>query len=232
MHRRDLIDLVLLAALWGASFLFTRIAVPAFGPLALAEVRVAIAAVMLVPLLAWRADLSELRTHARAVPAARRGEHGDPVLAVRLRGAVDHRRSRVDPQRHRAAVHRARRVAVAARTADARCSGWAWRSAWPAWPDCRRARRSSPSTAARWRSAPASWRSLSYGVSANVVKRYFTGVRPLAVAAGSQSAAAVLLLPFAIAFWPSGALGRRRLGSAGSRSACCAPDSPTSSTSA
>ena len=34
MRRRDLIDLVLLAALWGASFLFTRVAVPAFGALA------------------------------------------------------------------------------------------------------------------------------------------------------------------------------------------------------
>ena len=44
--------------------------------------------------------------------------------------------------------------------------------------------------------------SVSYGVSANVVKRYFTGVRPLSVAAGSQSAAALLLLPFAIVSWP------------------------------
>ncbi|MGZ9032774.1 MAG: EamA/RhaT family transporter, partial [Burkholderiaceae bacterium] len=60
MQRRDAIDLVLLAAIWGASFLFTRMAAPAFGPLALAEVRVAIAALILVPLLAWRADLKEL----------------------------------------------------------------------------------------------------------------------------------------------------------------------------
>ena len=54
MKRRDLVDLVLLAALWGASFLFTRMAVPAFGAFALAEVRVAIAALMLLPLLALR----------------------------------------------------------------------------------------------------------------------------------------------------------------------------------
>jgi len=49
--------------------------------------------------------------------------------------------------------------------------------------------------------------SLSYGVSANVVKRYFTGVRPLSVAAGSQAAAAFLLLPFAIASWPAAPIG-------------------------
>ena len=64
MRRRDLADLVLLAALWGASFLFTRIAAPAFGPLALAELRVAIAAVMLLVLLAWRAGLGDIRKHA------------------------------------------------------------------------------------------------------------------------------------------------------------------------
>jgi drug/metabolite transporter (DMT)-like permease len=49
--------------------------------------------------------------------------------------------------------------------------------------------------------------SLSYGVAANVVKRYFTGVRPLSVAAGSQAAAALLLLPFAVAFWPAAPIG-------------------------
>jgi hypothetical protein len=30
MKRRDLVDLVMLAALWGASFLFTRMAAPGF----------------------------------------------------------------------------------------------------------------------------------------------------------------------------------------------------------
>ena len=49
MKRRDIFDLVLLAALWGASFLFTRMAVPAFGALAIAELRVAVAALMLLP---------------------------------------------------------------------------------------------------------------------------------------------------------------------------------------
>lgn len=48
MSRRDLFDL-LLAALWGASFLFLRYVVPAFGPVALIEVRVALAAAVLLP---------------------------------------------------------------------------------------------------------------------------------------------------------------------------------------
>ena len=40
MKQRDLIDLLSLAALWGASFLFMRVAVPEFGPLAMVEMRV------------------------------------------------------------------------------------------------------------------------------------------------------------------------------------------------
>jgi len=57
VQRRDTLDLVLLGALWGAAFLFIRIAVPEFGPIALVEVRVAIAAALL---LAWVAARGEL----------------------------------------------------------------------------------------------------------------------------------------------------------------------------
>lgn len=54
MTRRDIIDLFLLGALWGAAFLFIRIAVPHFGPIALVEVRVIIAAALLMGLVAMR----------------------------------------------------------------------------------------------------------------------------------------------------------------------------------
>src|SRR5512145_2557131 len=64
MKTRDVINLLLLAALWGASFLFTRIATPAFGPFAIAELRIAIAAAVLLPLLAWRGGLGDLKANA------------------------------------------------------------------------------------------------------------------------------------------------------------------------
>ncbi|RXJ74207.1 EamA family transporter [Veronia nyctiphanis] len=54
---RDLSMLVLLAALWGASFLFTRLSVPEFGPFALVFLRVAIAAAVLLPILLFRGQL-------------------------------------------------------------------------------------------------------------------------------------------------------------------------------
>ena len=49
MNARNTIELVVLAALWGASFLFMRIAVPEFGAVALIEARVLIAGLVLLP---------------------------------------------------------------------------------------------------------------------------------------------------------------------------------------
>lgn len=57
--------LFLLAALWGASFLFMRVAAPVLGPVWLIELRVLIAGLVLLPLLVQRGELSLLRTHWR-----------------------------------------------------------------------------------------------------------------------------------------------------------------------
>ncbi|MCL6452034.1 MAG: DMT family transporter [Alicyclobacillus sp.] len=47
MRAKDIAMLLLLAALWGASYLFIRVAVPSFGPLMLVELRVLLAAASL-----------------------------------------------------------------------------------------------------------------------------------------------------------------------------------------
>ena len=69
MKPRDLTDLLLLAAIWGGSFLFMRVAVPGFGPVALAFVRVAGAALLLLPLLLWRGEAGVLRQRWRPLLA-------------------------------------------------------------------------------------------------------------------------------------------------------------------
>ena len=56
-------DFVLLAALWGSSFLFMRLGTVEFGPLPTAGVRVAIAALFLLPLLLWRGLGPQLALH-------------------------------------------------------------------------------------------------------------------------------------------------------------------------
>ena len=65
MKSHDLSDLLLLAAIWGSSFLFMRMVVPAFGPVAMAFVRVAGASLFLLPILLWRGEWPLLRQHWR-----------------------------------------------------------------------------------------------------------------------------------------------------------------------
>ena len=65
MQPRDLARLLLLAGLWGGSFAFMRVAVPAFGPLWLAFSRVALAFVALLALALARRAIPPLRAHWR-----------------------------------------------------------------------------------------------------------------------------------------------------------------------
>ena len=58
-------EFVLLALLWGSSFIFMREGAYAFGPFATAWVRVTLAALMLSPILIWRGELVVLQQHWR-----------------------------------------------------------------------------------------------------------------------------------------------------------------------
>jgi len=60
-------EFILLASIWGSSFLFTRLAVVEFGALPTAAVRVAIASLFLLPLLLMRGHGPQLRQHWKAV---------------------------------------------------------------------------------------------------------------------------------------------------------------------
>lgn len=60
---RDMAELVLLAALWGGSFLFMRVAVPELGAFALIALRLALAALVLLPVLLLRGGLPLWRQH-------------------------------------------------------------------------------------------------------------------------------------------------------------------------
>ena len=62
MTVRNAVELVMLAALWGASFLFMRIATPEFGAVALIEVRVLVASLFLLPIWFYREGLAARKT--------------------------------------------------------------------------------------------------------------------------------------------------------------------------
>ncbi|WP_299775740.1 DMT family transporter [uncultured Pseudoteredinibacter sp.] len=61
MSFKDSVMLVLLAAIWGGSFLFMRYAVPEFGVAPLIFLRVGLAALFLLPLLLWQGKLAGLK---------------------------------------------------------------------------------------------------------------------------------------------------------------------------
>ena len=54
MSIRNLIELILLAMVWGASYMFMRIATPEFGAIALIEIRVLVASLFLLPIWIFR----------------------------------------------------------------------------------------------------------------------------------------------------------------------------------
>ena len=58
-----LIEFVLLAAIWGASFLFMHLGAREFGAVATAGVRVTIAALFLLPILLWNGLGRQLAQH-------------------------------------------------------------------------------------------------------------------------------------------------------------------------
>lgn len=62
-----LTEFVLLAAIWGSSFLFMRLGAVEFGALPTAGVRVAIASLFLLPLLLWRGLGPQLARHWKKV---------------------------------------------------------------------------------------------------------------------------------------------------------------------
>ncbi|QWU16028.1 Permease of the drug/metabolite transporter (DMT) superfamily [Paenibacillus sophorae] len=63
MNRKDLSALLLLALIWGASFLFMRIASPIFGPVVTTELRVAVAAGALLLYAGLTRRRIEIRRH-------------------------------------------------------------------------------------------------------------------------------------------------------------------------
>ena len=60
-------DFIALAAIWGASFLFTRLSMAGFGPVAIAALRVIIASAVLLPLMLLRGHRADFVLHWKKV---------------------------------------------------------------------------------------------------------------------------------------------------------------------
>jgi drug/metabolite transporter (DMT)-like permease len=202
MKPRDLLDLVLLAALWGGSFLFMRVAAFEFGPLALIELRVGIAAVFLLVMLAARGRLGLLRTHA--APMAVVGVINSALPFTLLAYAT------LSVTAGFASILNAMSplwgaivacVWLRERLTPWRVAGLALGFAGVlllAWGNA-----SFKPGGSGLAIVAALVATLSYGIAASYTKRRLAGVDTLAVAAGSQVGAALVLAPLALLAWPA-----------------------------
>ncbi|HKV65156.1 MAG TPA: DMT family transporter [Rhodanobacteraceae bacterium] len=196
---RTPVELLLLAAIWGGSFLFLRIAAPKFGPLSLVDVRLALGALVLSPFL-WRARRQLAATgwfkiaaigfvntllpfllfawSAERAPAGVSAIINSMAVPFAALTAFAMFGERIGGRRLMGLAAGMVGVAVLA-SGDVGGAGL------------------GPAVAAGTAAA------FLYGVSANLVKRHFAGLPPAAVAAATLAWGAVLLSPFAVWQWPS-----------------------------
>ena len=202
MRPRDVAELLALAALWGGAFVFMRVAVPAFGPLALAFLRVFGAALMLVPLLAAGGELAALRRHWRPIAVVGFVNSALPFLcfayaALTINAGVSAIFNSATPLF--AAI-----VAwlwLGDRMTPLRIAGLAIGFAGVLWIGWDKADFGPGGSAAAIGACLLA--TMSYGIAPSLTKRRLGGVPPLAVAAGSQVAAAIFLVAPAALAWPA-----------------------------
>jgi len=196
------LELAVLGAIWGASFLFMRVAAKDFGSMPLVEVRLALGALILMPFL-WRArasfparlwpKLAMIGLINSAIPfvlfawAAQRAPAGIgaianamTVLFTALVGFLFFG-EKIGVKRAIALLTGFVGVVVLASDKTAGASiGWAVAAGVGA--------------------------AFLYGIGINLVRRHLTGLPPAAVAAATLGSSAVLMSPFAIVQWPQHAI--------------------------
>ena len=193
------LELTILGAIWGASFLFMRVSAREFGALPLVEIRLALGALILLPIL-WSGRGHFTRKHLvpvvlisavnTAVPfslfawAAQRAPAGiaaitnaTAVLFTALVAFVFYR-EHISKRRALGLVAGFVGVVVLASGKTAGASVWSAALA-------------------------GTFAGVLYGVGANLIRRQLAGIPPGAVAAGTLVSASLLLAPFALVSWPS-----------------------------
>lgn len=199
-------DFVLLAAIWGSSFLFMRIGALEFGALPTAAVRVAIAALFLLPLVWLRGLLPELRRHWRRIFFIGLLNSGIPFACYAF--------ALLSITTGLSAILNATVPMFGALVA------WVWLKDRPtasrvlglvigfagvallAW-DKASFKPDASGIAPAWAVLACLLAVLCYAISASYTKRYLTGLAPLVTAAGSQIGATLGLALPAWWLWPA-----------------------------
>lgn len=202
MKPSDVGGLLLLAALWGASFLFMRVAAPEFGPAALVAVRFGLAAVVLLPIVAMHGQWAAMLRHWRPITVVGILNSALPFLLYSF--------AALSITAGLASIFNAASPLFAAviawcwlgdRLTPLRIAGMAIGFAGVvglAWEKASFTAGGSGLAIAACLGA-----TFCYGLGANYTKRVLQGVPSIAVAGGSQLAAGLLLLLPAVWWWPA-----------------------------
>lgn len=206
MKTPDLIELIALAAIWGASFLFMRMGAAEFGPIALSMLRVAGAALFLLPLLAWQRQAATLRTHWRALAVVGIVNSVFPfvlfsIAALALNAGLSSIFNATAPLWGamigalwlKDRLTPSRLLGLAIGFAGVLFLAWDKASFKPG----------EHGVSAGLAILACLLATLCYGFGANYTKRALQGVPPLAVAAGSQLAATLALAVPGLWLWPT-----------------------------
>lgn len=202
----SIVDFILLAAIWGSSFLFMRVAAVEFGALPTAAVRVAVASVVLLPLLLWRRQGGVLRRHWKVIGVVGVLNSGIPFALFSF--------ALLSITTGLSAILNATVPLFGAVVA------WAWLKDRPggsrvlglvvgfagvallAW-DKASFKPDASGLAPGWAVLACLGATMCYALAASATKRYLTGVPPLVTATGSQVGATIGLALPALWLWPA-----------------------------
>jgi drug/metabolite transporter (DMT)-like permease len=206
MNRRFQLEFVLLAALWGASFLFMRIAAPEFGPMPLMLVRCLVGTLVLLP-IAWA------REGGGALVRVAREASGRLLFAGILNSAIP-----FVMFGYAALALNAGFSSILNATAPifGAIIAYAWlKERLTGWRVTGLAIGIAGVVVLSWDKASfrgdaaGGWAVLAclaatfcYGIAGNFVRRHLGGIHPLLIATGSQLAATLFLLGPGVVEWP------------------------------
>lgn len=197
---KDIISLLVLAGIWGGSFIFMRVAAPEFGIYVLVAIRTLLATAVLLPLLMLTGSVKEIKRHWLAIALV--GLANTAVPFVLFNYSSLHLEAGVN--------------AILNATAPMFGAIVAW-----LWLGDKLTKLAIVGLVIGFFGVAvisqqkvgtgdisfipiltALFATLGYGIAASMMKKWLQGVKPLVVATGSQAMASVMLAPFALATLP------------------------------
>jgi len=201
MGLRDIAALLLLASIWGGSFIFMRVAAPEFGIYVLVAIRTVLATSVLLPILMMTGGVSQIFKHW--FPIALVGLANTAVPFVLFNYSSLHLEAGVNAILNATAPMFGALVAwlwLGDKLTPTAIAGLALGFLGVTVISQQKLGEGDISFVPILTALLAT---TCYGIAASMMKRWLQGVRPLVVATGSQAMASIMLAPFALTTLPA-----------------------------